>query len=107
MVGKVVNAITDLGPLEAMSALQILTGNAVAEDLIDIKSAMALQSGHHPRPPFPPFPGPQPLRPGDPGYSQLTPVAANQTNGVFMAAPNEVKVVGADGSITDITVTET
>ena len=44
VVGKVVNSITNLGPLEAMSALQILTGNEVAEELIDIKSAMALRS---------------------------------------------------------------
>ena len=40
VTGKVVNTILNLGPLEAMSALQILTGQMVAEELIDIKGAV-------------------------------------------------------------------
>jgi hypothetical protein len=41
VLGKVVQMITTLGPLEAMSAQQILTGNAVAEEISDLKAAVA------------------------------------------------------------------
>jgi hypothetical protein len=33
--------ITTLGPLESMSAQQILTGNAVAEEISDLKAAVS------------------------------------------------------------------
>lgn len=39
VVGKVVSLLTTLGPLEAMSAQQLLTGNAVAEEIADLKAA--------------------------------------------------------------------
>lgn len=40
VTGKVVNLLTTLGPLEAMSAQQLLTGNAVAEEIADLKAAV-------------------------------------------------------------------
>lgn len=40
IVGKVVNLLTTLGPEEAMSAQQLLTGNAVAEEIADLKAAV-------------------------------------------------------------------
>lgn len=40
VTGKVVNTVLNLGPLEAMSALQLLTGNSFAESLIDLKAAV-------------------------------------------------------------------
>ncbi len=40
VVGKVVNLLTTLGPLEAMSAQQLLTGNALAEELADLKATL-------------------------------------------------------------------
>ena len=39
VLGKTVNLVANLGPLEAVSANQVLTGNAVAEELIDIIGA--------------------------------------------------------------------
>jgi len=40
IVGKVVNMLTTLGPLESKSASEILTGNAVAEELLDLKASV-------------------------------------------------------------------
>lgn len=40
VLGKVVNMITTLGPLEAMSAQQLLTGNALAEEIASLKAAV-------------------------------------------------------------------
>lgn len=40
VLGKVVNMLTSLGPLEAMSAQQILTGNAVAEEISALKATV-------------------------------------------------------------------
>jgi hypothetical protein len=40
IVGKVVNLLTTLGPLESKSASEILTGNAVAEEIVDLKGAV-------------------------------------------------------------------
>ncbi len=40
VVGKVVHMLTALDPLEAMSAQQILSGNAVAEELGALKAAV-------------------------------------------------------------------
>jgi hypothetical protein len=41
VLGKVVQMLTTLGPLESMSAQQILTGNSVAEELGALKAAVA------------------------------------------------------------------
>jgi hypothetical protein len=41
VLGKVVQMITTLGPLESMSAQQILTGNAVAEEISALKASVA------------------------------------------------------------------
>jgi hypothetical protein len=43
VTGKVVNTILNLGPLEAMSALQILTGQEVAEQKMDLEAANSLK----------------------------------------------------------------
>lgn len=40
IVGKVVNLLTTLGPLESKSASEILTGNSVAEEIVDLKGAV-------------------------------------------------------------------
>ena len=39
VLGKAVNLVSNLQPLEGVSASQVLTGNAVAEELIDIIGA--------------------------------------------------------------------
>jgi hypothetical protein len=76
VVGKVVNAVLNLGPLEAMSSLQLLTGNSVAEEKLDLAAA-----GSDPRPPHPPHPH----EPGrvlhwyNPGGSMRTAVRAGTT----------------------------
>lgn len=41
VTGKVVNMLTSLGPLEAMADQQVLTGNSVAEEIADLKAAVA------------------------------------------------------------------
>ena len=38
VTGKLVNLLTTLGPLEAMSAQQLLTNNSLAQDLADLKA---------------------------------------------------------------------
>lgn len=40
IVGKTVNKVSDLGPLEARSAVDVLTNNEVAQTLMDIKGAL-------------------------------------------------------------------
>lgn len=40
VLAKVINVMTALGPLEAMSAQQLLTGNALAQELADLKAAL-------------------------------------------------------------------
>lgn len=40
VVGKVINLISTLGPLEAKSANEILTGNVVAEQIGDLKASI-------------------------------------------------------------------
>lgn len=40
VLGKVVNMLTTLGPLEAMSAQQILTGNSVAQEIGALKASV-------------------------------------------------------------------
>ncbi len=40
IVGKTVNKVSDLGPLEARSAVDVLTDNEVAKTLMDIKGAL-------------------------------------------------------------------
>lgn len=40
IVGKVVNKVSDLGPLEARSAVDILTNNELAETIADLKSTL-------------------------------------------------------------------
>ena len=41
IVGKTVNLITNLGPLEAKSAEELLTGNSLAETIADLKATLA------------------------------------------------------------------
>ena len=41
IVGKTVNKVSDLGPLEARSAVDILTNDEVAQALLDLKAAIA------------------------------------------------------------------
>jgi 5-enolpyruvylshikimate-3-phosphate synthase len=41
ILGKTVNVISNLGPLESKSASEIRTGNTVAEELIDLKAAVS------------------------------------------------------------------
>lgn len=40
IVGKVVNSLTNLGPVEARSAVDVLTDNALAEQIADLKAAI-------------------------------------------------------------------
>jgi hypothetical protein len=40
IVGKTVNKVSDLGPLEARSAVDILTNNELAETIVDLKAAV-------------------------------------------------------------------
>jgi len=40
IVGKTVNSLTNLGPLEARSAVDVLTGNSLAEEIADLKAAI-------------------------------------------------------------------
>lgn len=40
VLGKSVNLLTTLGPIEAMSVQQVLTGNVVAEDIAQLKAAI-------------------------------------------------------------------
>lgn len=41
VVGKVVNLLTSLGPLEARSAVDVLTNNELAQTIADLKSTIA------------------------------------------------------------------
>ncbi len=102
VVGSVVNSVTDLGPLQAMSALEILTGNSVSQELIDVKAAMQLPTGgggHKPKT--------DQLHPWDPGYSQKNSIPADQPLGIYVDTNNVVNAVSPDGNITKINVTET
>jgi len=40
IVGKTVNKVSDLGPLEARSAVDVLTNNELAESIMDLKAAV-------------------------------------------------------------------
>ena len=40
VVGKAVNTVSNLGPLEARSAVDILTNNEVAQAIVDLKAAV-------------------------------------------------------------------
>lgn len=40
-VGGMVSAISDLGPLESKSAVEVMTDNALAATIIDLKAAVA------------------------------------------------------------------
>src|SRR5882757_3100014 len=40
IVGKTVNSLTNLGPLEARSAVDVLTGNSLAEEIADLKATI-------------------------------------------------------------------
>lgn len=48
VVGKVVNLLTTLSPLEAMSDEKVLTGNAVAEEIADLKASLQALTGQTP-----------------------------------------------------------
>jgi hypothetical protein len=54
VLGKVAGMLTTVGPLEAMSAQQILTGNAVAEELGALKAVVAPWTKGGGVPPVPP-----------------------------------------------------
>lgn len=41
IVGKVVNSLTNLSPLEARSAVDVLTNNEVAQQIADLKATVA------------------------------------------------------------------
>lgn len=46
VVGKTVNKVSDLGPLEARSAVDILTNNELAQTIADLKASLqAFQKG--------------------------------------------------------------
>jgi len=62
ILGKTVSRLTTLGPLESKSASEILTGNAVAEPLADLKASLSAFSPAK-RKPLPQH-VPQPLGPG-------------------------------------------
>ena len=55
VLGVAVNMVADLDPLEAVSAVTVMTGNVVAQEMIDIEGAI---SGFQPPgpPPNPPLP---------------------------------------------------
>lgn len=40
ILGKSVNLLTTLGPVEAMSVQQVLTGNALADEIADLKATL-------------------------------------------------------------------
>ena len=40
IVGKTVNKVSDLGPLEARSTVDVLTNNEVAQAVLDLKAAV-------------------------------------------------------------------
>jgi hypothetical protein len=40
IVGKTVNKVTDLGPLEARSAVDVLTNNELAQTIADLKATV-------------------------------------------------------------------
>lgn len=48
VLGKVVGMLTTLGPLEAMSAQHLLTGNSVAETLADLRASVASEEPQAP-----------------------------------------------------------
>jgi len=41
IVGKTVNKVSDLGPLEARSAVDVLTNNELAQSIADLKATLA------------------------------------------------------------------
>jgi hypothetical protein len=45
VLGKTVNIVSNLGPVEAKAAQEILTGNTVAEQIADLKAALAAFNG--------------------------------------------------------------
>lgn len=45
IVGKSVNAVANLGPLEARSSVDVLTNNELAQTILDLKAAVAAFSG--------------------------------------------------------------
>jgi len=83
IVGKTVNLISNLGPLESKSASEILTGNAVAEELLDLKaSVQAFTSG-----------GSAPHRHRYPLGSKENPLPPNTPNNPYHAnVPIELRI---------------
>jgi len=45
IVGKTVNKVSDLGPLEARSAVDVLTDNALADEIASLKAVIQSFSG--------------------------------------------------------------
>lgn len=68
-LGKVVNMLTTLGPLQSMSATQLLTGNAVAEEIGGLKGTLAAFSGGGRR-------KKGELQPGEAGFSAVSAITS-------------------------------
>jgi len=93
VLGKVVNMLTSLGPLASMSAQQILTGNAVAEELGALQATVqAFSSSSN----ITPVTIARPILPGAPGSSAARPITVGAlrlnpplgfTMNVFVASP--------------------
>ena len=67
VLGVAVNMVADLDPLEAVSAVTVMTGNVVAQEMIDIEGAIGAFQ--------PPGPGPNPTMPT---------VKKNKTGGITL-----------------------
>ena len=66
VLGKAVNLVADLSPMEAVAVVKMDTGNDVAEQLMDLKSSVQAFP-NQPKPiPLPPKPGPHPKPPTTP-----------------------------------------
>ena len=60
VLGKAVNLVSDLSPLEAVAVVKMDTGNDVAEQIADLKAAVSGFGGGRPAPGPAPTPKPKP-----------------------------------------------
>lgn len=77
VLGKVINLLTTLGPLQSMSAQQLLTGNSVAEEIAALKGTLQAFPYTPVRPPITPG---RALPPGAPGTSAARPITVGALN---------------------------
>ncbi|HVY69910.1 MAG TPA: RebB family R body protein [Verrucomicrobiae bacterium] len=56
VVGKIVNSLTNLGPLEARSAVDVLTNNELAQTIADLKATLQAFNTVQAKPATPPSP---------------------------------------------------